>query len=66
MWVLLTISAALLVTHDARLRNSIYPELARFELPFVWIVSTWINILASSLYSEDGVELYPALSLEEM
>ena len=66
MWVLLTISTALRVAHNTLLCDSVDPELARFELPFIRIVSARVNILTSSLDSEDRVKLYSALRLEEM
>ena len=66
MWVLLTIGAALRITHNTLLCHSVDPKLARFELPFIRIVSTRVNILASSLDSEDRVKLYSTLRLEEM
>ena len=66
MRILISVRFRRLVANHSLLGYRVDPELARFELPFIRIVSTRVNILTSSLDSEDGIELYSALSLEEM
>ena len=66
VWVFFAISSALWVAYNTLLCHSVDPELTRFELPFVRIVSTRVNILASCLDFKDGVILYSACSFEKM